>query len=168
MTQSGHERFIRKKKKACSVSEADEGTIDMALLLIVGKKNSNMFFFQHGHLWSIAFQTAADVCLSSSVVYAAHSVQEDTREKLAQRPVSKKTYAELCARVWGFVCWGVWLHVHVFHRYIIISHYVATSERLAESLQLPLLKEKKKAVGVAPLSPWNCIWNPFTETRDWG
>lgn len=54
------------------------------------KKKSNMFF-QHRHLWSIAFQTAADVCLSSSVVYAAHNVHEDTREKLAQRPFSTKS-----------------------------------------------------------------------------
>lgn len=79
--------------------------LSIALLLIFQKKRKRKGFSQHACLWGITFQTGADVCLSSSVVYAAHNVEEDTREKLSQRPVSKKNICRvvcvcegLCAR----------------------------------------------------------------------
>lgn len=161
MTQSGRERL---KRKTCGFPQANEGMVNMALLLTVGKKK-NPTLFLYRRLWSITFQTAADVCLSSCVVYAAHNVQEDTREKLPQRPLSKKTYA-VCTCVRVCVLRGLTLHSCILE----VHYYLPLCSNVWEVSGVPSapITERIKAVGVAALSPWNCLWNPFTETGDWG
>lgn len=59
-------------------------------------------------------------------------------KRISKRPVCK-TYAKSCARD---ICSRAWLYIHVFHRYVIISHYASASERMAPSLQLRLLEKK--------------------------